>query len=237
MRLQATNYGPSLIGDSLQATYNPLVPHVEKGNVVRIIGGTGAGTENIIADNDTGANITMLETWAITPDSTSVYIILRPNTVQDLPLTTYSQLAGTNFPTFASISLALPNDPNTYWIVQVLTADVAGETSAESYGPYRELWLPGSGLPIANITFADSPFSLGLQNTVLYVDTTGGNVVVNLPPSATNPGRDFVIVKITSDANTVTVQAAAGETISGGLASLTITTAWVPLQIISSGVV
>ena len=237
VRLQATNYGPSLIGDSLQATYNPLVPHVEKGNVVRIIGGTGAGTENIIADNDTGANITMLETWAITPDSTSVYIILRPNTVQDLPLTTYSQLAGTNFPTFASISLALPNDPNTYWIVQVLTADVAGETSAESYGPYRELWLPGSGLPIANITFADSPFSLGLQNTVLYVDTTGGNVVVNLPPSATNPGRDFVIVKITSDANTVTVQAAAGETISGGLASLTITTAWVPLQIISSGVV
>jgi hypothetical protein len=60
---------------------------------------------------------------------------------------------------------------------------------------------------ITNITFSNSPYSAtGYQQ--IMVNTSGGNVTVNLPSVA--GGKPVGVFKTTSDANTVTVVPASG---------------------------
>lgn len=56
-----------------------------------------------------------------------------------------------------------------------------------------------------------------IQRDVLLFDTSAGNKTFSLPEAANNKDRVFTIKKTTSDANTVTVDANASETIDGAL--------------------
>ncbi len=70
-----------------------------------------------------------------------------------------------------------------------------------------------------DIAYANSPFVPALANdgNLIRVDTSGGNVVVNLSTLATY-GQDMTLafVKITSDANTITINRGGTDTIGSG---------------------
>jgi hypothetical protein len=80
---------------------------------------------------------------------------------------------------------------------------------------------------------ASAVLTLTWPHTLCDVDTTGGNVTVTLPPSATVVGYCVQVVKATA-ANTLTLAAASGETISGA-ASWPRTTQWDTYTVISTG--
>ena len=82
----------------------------------------------------------------------------------------------------------------------------------------REVW----GGQVREVAFADSPIVPAAGDYEFHVDTSGGNVVFNLTgiaAVAANRKRRFNFLKVTTDANTVTINAAGGETI-GTAASL-----------------
>jgi hypothetical protein len=84
--------------------------------------------------------------------------------------------------------------------------------------------------PIAAIT-ADHTATIA-EDTFL-VDATAGNVTVTLP-SAANTALRYTVKKADASAHTVTIAAAAGQTIDGA-ASIAITARWTALTLIPSG--
>jgi hypothetical protein len=76
--------------------------------------------------------------------------------------------------------------------------------------------------------------TLTASNTVILVDSTGGNVTVTLPDATANTGRYYVI-KRTVAANSVTIQPQSGQTIEG-IARTTLAGAGSTDSIISNGI-
>ena len=86
----------------------------------------------------------------------------------------------------------------------------AAAASSAASGLYKE---------VVDISFGDSPYTVTeLQDgNLIQVDTSGGNVTVNLLDSTTT-SADYriAVAKMTNDANTVTVQRSGTDTINGG---------------------
>jgi hypothetical protein len=68
---------------------------------------------------------------------------------------------------------------------------------------------------IVSKTFADTGYTATISDYTILVSASGGATTINLPAAAGFVGYIFVIKKIDSSANTVTVDAAGAETIDG----------------------
>lgn len=79
-----------------------------------------------------------------------------------------------------------------------------------------------------------SDYTVTLNDDAVFVDTTAGAVTVLLPPAASSTGLTVVLKKISVDANTVTVDTNASETIDGELTKMLIVQ-WQMLRIKSDG--
>lgn len=66
----------------------------------------------------------------------------------------------------------------------------------------------------SQITSASSPYTMDF-GTVLEVDASGGNVIVDLPTILANKGKSLVVKKMDGSANTVTITPTGGQTIDG----------------------
>lgn len=112
------------------------------------------------------------------------------------------------------------------------TRESARQIRFEATGPITQLNVqkaieqiasaPQAILPTA-VTFASSPYSVVLADTVLYIDTSGGAVTINLQAAATRVGVPLSIKDISgnANANNVTLTPNGAETIDG-LATLAI---------------
>ena len=96
--------------------------------------------------------------------------------------------------------------------------------------------LPPSELPTGEelVRFIAGNYSVTSSDSVIVVDTSGGNVTVDLP-TATLTGKRLVICKETSDANTVTISPFGNDTIESS-SSKTLSTQWVKAVLESDGV-
>jgi len=70
---------------------------------------------------------------------------------------------------------------------------------------------------------------------LIIADATGGAITMTLPPAALVPGRIYAFKRISSGANTVTIDGYASETIDGA-ATHTLTPQWNSVTIMSNGV-
>jgi len=66
-----------------------------------------------------------------------------------------------------------------------------------------------------DVDFVSSTTTLTTDQDLILVNTSTGNVTVNLPTASGLKGKEYIIKKITSDANTVTVDPSGTETIDG----------------------
>lgn len=89
---------------------------------------------------------------------------------------------------------------------------------------------------VTQITVADSPYAVAPLDVFIGVDSSGGAVTVNLPPAASYLGRVIEVYDVsgTASANTITIDASGGETISGSL-TRAVTTSYGGLTIVSTG--
>jgi hypothetical protein len=69
---------------------------------------------------------------------------------------------------------------------------------------------------------------------MLFADTTSNNITIYLPSATTTAGREFIIQRVVSGANPLTVQAYTGETVEGS-GSVTLSAAGDTITIISNG--
>lgn len=74
----------------------------------------------------------------------------------------------------------------------------------------------------------------GVWNKTLLVDTTAGNVTVNLPTAVANSGKTITVKKVSSDGNVVNIDANGTETIDGSLTT-TLSSYQSSIQLISNG--
>lgn len=86
-----------------------------------------------------------------------------------------------------------------------------------------------------NIADADSPFMLDDSIRTVFADSTGGDITVKVPTAGGRAGKIFEIIRISDDANVVTISAASGEAINGD-ASVDLTTAYDKIIVTSNGV-
>lgn len=64
-------------------------------------------------------------------------------------------------------------------------------------------------------------FTDGAGNKFWFIDTTGGNVTVNLPDAdEVTPDTRFTVIRTTAGANTLTVQSAVGNINGAGTSSI-----------------
>lgn len=107
---------------------------------------------------------------------------------------------------------------------QVLTV-VAGDTA----------WAtPTQSSAIASKTNSDSPYTALAGDDLIFIDTSGGAVTVNLPTAASIGGKIYTVVKTTSDTSLVTVDANSTETINGAL-TFKLCTQYELVRVISDG--
>jgi len=100
------------------------------------------------------------------------------------------------------------------------SSSAAAAASSAAEGLYNE---------VISVAFADSPVvpSLAQEGNLFRVNTSGGNVVINLSAlSAYAEDIKYAFVKVTEDANTVTINRGGSDTIGNGQTSLIISTAF-----------
>lgn len=130
----------ALWANNLSGAGTGLVTNEEKGRELAIIAGAGAGYSYLIASN-TATAITIVGPWLVTPDSTSVYVILDSDTgvVVERSIAAIGA-AGSK----VAASLELPNYAGR---VVMITADVIGRDGRRniaSLSPRREIYIAGA---------------------------------------------------------------------------------------------
>jgi hypothetical protein len=75
--------------------------------------------------------------------------------------------------------------------------------------------LRGFGWEVASSSETGTTLTLDREDFLVLSDATAGNVTVNLPQAALNPGKTYYIKKIDVTANTVTITPFAGDTVDG----------------------
>ncbi len=192
-----------------------LAPAEEVGMVARILYGTGAGLTNIVA-SATATSHTMARVWTVTPDATSRIIIEEPTWLPlDVPIRPLSNSKPT---TVLSPTFPIENYAKRTMLIGLQTMDGGEFKSVEALMPVREMYVFGTPETTITITAADSPYSQTWKDMNLWVDTTDGEVIVNLMPFSLVKGRPLFVKKVSDDANVVTIQASGSETIDGDTA-------------------
>lgn len=213
------------IGDvNLVSAYAPFgvspdgLSQPDIGQVVRIIYGTGRFQTRTITNVTASTGGTNFDTytvgkpWATIPDSTSVFIVEEQTWPDSAPTT---QITAPAFTYGVVANIPVTNYRRETVLVQALVEDVGGNVSSERRSPFRMIYLDGSQ-GTKTITFSDSPYQQLVTDGLLLVDTSGGNVVVNLMSYVDSPNVTFTVQKITPDGNTVTINWFTGESDENG---------------------
>lgn len=90
----------------------------------------------------------------------------------------------------------------------------------------------GVGAGILSKTFADTGYTAVIASKIVKWTTTGGACVQNLPVASTCVGQIWTFIKMTGDANAVTITPNGAETINGD-ASLALDTQWSVARVMS----
>jgi hypothetical protein len=96
-------------------------------------------------------------------------------------------------------------------------------------------YLQGGGATRGTYRTVTTSGNVQSGDYLLICDATAGSITITLPPAALVPGRIYAFKRISSGANTVTVDGYAAETIDGA-ASHSLTPQWNSLILMTNGV-
>lgn len=89
-------------------------------------------------------------------------------------------------------------------------------------------------IPVVTVTASDSPFSVQIDDLVIFADTSSGPVEISLPSAVTAANRQYIIKdKGSARTNNVTVSAAVGNV--DGFASVSIVNSYAFFSLVSDG--
>ncbi|HEX4138370.1 MAG TPA: hypothetical protein VHY84_27415 [Bryobacteraceae bacterium] len=205
MRAKAASISANTIGDpNFVNSFGPsgLTVNAEAGNLIRIIAGKGANQPPIPILSNTATVFTLASNWAITPDSTSQYIVEAPAWRYSIAGDTIVNSGSGASPVIGSIPVV--NFAYGALLVEVITVDAGGRWSAERYAPIREVWVPPTNnsavnpgyipvTPVAGVVTIDLSLgkNFGLQLTSGSAPTIAPPIFTGAAGNATQDGQDF----------------------------------------------
>ncbi len=191
MRALASSITANTIGDAnYMNSYAPagLTVNQDAGSLAQIIAGTGAWTSAKTIASNTATVHTILGTWDVMPDASSIYIVLAPSSIETPTGTVTNDGTASIFGTVAS-AIPASTVAAQQVLVQVATADAAGNYFPMRYQPAREIYIPLQGPPGPNVNpgyYAITPASgaaiVDLQNgLVQQLTLSASSVTVSAP--------------------------------------------------------
>lgn len=189
--------------NSLNA-YGGLAVDNEKGAVLRVINGLGRGELRKLLSN---TDVTLTWDLPLQLDITSVWII-----EQDAYIWSADTSDVGNGDHLKSTTVSVPCDNLLQQPVVVcgFTVDINGVESPDGPNSLREDWVFGAQ-GTRDVTTGDPSTDMLLTDGLVKFHTGPGPITYNMLPMSQLPNRMFIWQKQTSDANTVTIQAAAGD--------------------------
>ncbi len=132
-----------------------MTTNAHRGERAVIIAGTGSGyPPQTIAAND-ATSITLAGSWPVTPDSTSVWIIIEASWSYEQSAGLQTTAALSSFRKIADVDVTNYAGQNVF--VQAVTQDSQGNSSVSYYAPFRELHIFGA-TAVGQITGAGTPY-------------------------------------------------------------------------------
>lgn len=165
-----------------------LQPDTEIGLMVMIIAGTGRGQIREIIDNDNLSH-TVKPPFTVAPDTTSIYIVTWPDwpyVGETIGLDTIAENQR------IEIVARITNSVDQTMLVGGFLVDDYGNETFEEFACYREIYVYGEPYHVRTTTEAADDVSL-FDHTI-RVDTTDGDVTVNLLPVESYFGRKLLVV-------------------------------------------
>jgi collagen triple helix repeat protein len=87
---------------------------------------------------------------------------------------------------------------------------------------------------VVTVTFADSPYTALPSDWMIKADASGGPIIINLPTAVGITGKQYVVKKIDTSGNVVTIDPAGLETIDG-VTTVGLSTQWDLVVLVSDG--
>lgn len=181
-------------------------------------------TAKVVANGHTGYTFDQ----PLLMDATSVPIIVGPSW---FPFSSTPIGDNPDPQSVSTITIPTINYVRKQLLIGAFTDDLQGTESLDGDEPLRLLYVYGLGLNTRVVT-ADTTVLQGDRS--IGCDTTAGNIIVHLLPSAQTKGQILFVQKISVDANIVTILPFGTETINGA-ASVVLTNVWDVAQIVSNG--
>jgi hypothetical protein len=217
LRFKAGHITSNTIGDdNMQNSYYPggMDINDEIGNLIFILAGTGVGQSPKTVASNTHTVLTITGTWDVTPDATSVFLILSPAVVYSY-YTNAQRGDGTIALSLIAQTRAITASQQAL-LVSVSTADAGGNTGPWQYQAVREVWIPPQPRTAILVITASADITLTAAAQTVECDATAGAFIVTLPPFADWLGLDITIAKVDATANMITWQtASSADTVLG----------------------
>jgi len=219
-------------------TWAGLAIDAEKGNIMRVLRGSGQGQYSSIIGND-HTHVT-LATPLTGLDSTSVMTIEEPAWV-DTGFSSPEQVA-LNHTNMVQIKVPVENLANRVVLVAGFLNDGEGHLTDEQFAVMREIFVFGQ--PPTVTTFGPGalapgggPWTASQTDQTIRVDTSLNPISMNLPPLVSYAGRTLYIFNMGTNTVTINTYSSGGvtETFYDGTTSQTITLQGGTLKITSTG--
>lgn len=150
-----------------------LIPHAEKGNIVRIIGGTGRGQKRKIVENDTNT-LTIDSPWDILPGLDTVFIIEDSGLLGSFPS---SSVHNADPAAELVSSFTVDNYAGQVLLVQAYSCDAEGNQAVDSDSPYREIYVLG-GDGTAVVQYDKATFNIATILDLAVADDVAPHYIV-----------------------------------------------------------
>jgi hypothetical protein len=212
-----------------------MTPDAEKGYIIRILRGTGAGQWRHVTGN-TDITHQISPPWDEQPDATSLYIV---EAADWLDPSQTSQIAAPTKDILVQLHTQVPNLADEVVLVGAYLVDTNGNQTDDGFAAYRMIYIFGQP-PTVRTLGPDPLDSTGAAWTVLItdqvirVDTSANDVAVNLLPLADYQGRGLLVFNI--GPNNTVINANGADTFPDGTQTYSLSAAGETARITAGGV-
>jgi hypothetical protein len=192
-----------------------MTPGEEKGRIVRILRGLGAGQWRFVTDN-TALTHQISPPWDVVPDNTSLYIVEAPDWPSISPT---NQLIVPHFGMTTSLHLQVPNLTEEVALVGGFLVDVDGHQTDDDVATYRMIYVFGQP-PTVRVVADPGPSDVAVTDQTIRCDTSATDVILTLPPLAVYQGRSLLVAN--DGANNAILNTTPPDTFPDGSTSLSV---------------
>ena len=207
-----------------------MKPGDEKGRIVRILRGTGAGQWRICSDNSSLTH-QIAPPWNVVPDHTSIYIVEAPEWLDPAETTALTAAAdNVSFKLHTEVS----NLSDEVVLVGGFLEDTDGHQTDDGFAAYRMIYVFGQPPTVKLVGPDAGPFDVEVTDEVIRVDSSANDVTLTLLPLGEYQGRNMLVWN--SGPNSTIINTTAPDTFSDGTTSFSLSGAGGTARITAGGI-